>query len=260
MLLLPLMQACSSGDYYKISQKAYRLKVQTLGVLPLLVDEDSAIVHPDGEELVNVLRCHNAAKEVRLIEILKGGKDYFDVRPVAGNPQQLFGRLVSTDSLCGEGSALYRSYYFNAAAVAELTERNVVDALLVIILNGVVRPEKRWDRMHLSYLEADYNMILATAFVVLPSGEVVWEYPGQPGEAFLELQYPAFDEAYYNKTDKVKIRHITLAGLERVLAETDRDFLGRTAFPRPYQEVFERIDSALKPGLLPLKSKKGKSL
>jgi len=113
-----------------------------------------------------------------------------------------------------------------------------------------VRPTKRWDRRHLAYLEAPYNEIMATAAVVMPSGEVVWEYPGASDGPFLFLQYPDFDEAFYNRSEEVKIKYISLAGLDRTMGESERSLFGRTTFPARYLELFESVSAALKPGLL----------
>lgn len=249
-LLLPTLLLVGCGGFFKVPSAEYRQRVQTLGVLPLLVDGDSAITHPDREAVVDLLRRQSVYKEDRLIEILKEQKSYFDVRPVAGEPRAIFRDLVKASALRGEGKDRYRSYGFNARVVAEMAERNVVDALLVVVLHGEVLPAKRWDRLHLSYLEAPYNEIRVTAAVVMPSGEVVWEYPGESDAAFLFLQYPDFDKAYYNKTEEVDIEYITAAGLERTLAEADRGILGRTTFSSHYRRLFEAIASALKPGLL----------
>jgi len=87
--------------------------------------------------------------------------------------------------------------------------------------------------------------------VVLPDGRVVWEYPGEGGEKFLELQYPDFDEAYYNKTDQVAIKFISVPGLDRTLGEQAGGFFKKEEFPKPYNAFFEDLVKALKPGLLP---------
>lgn len=247
ILLVALLLSGCSGGFFKIPKEEYRQTVRTLGVLPLLVDEASTITHPEREEVVALLRRTSAGQEGRLMELLRAQKAYFDVRPVTGDPRQLFASLVKTVRLRGEGEKLYRHYDFTDATVASLAQRNVVDALLVVILNGVERSEKRWDRMHLNYLEASYNDVVATAAVVLPSGEIVWEYPGEEG--FLPLQYPDFDEASYNKTDRVRVKYITPVGLERTLAEQDRGLLGKKAFSRRYQDLFDSMVAALRPGL-----------
>lgn len=243
-----LMAGCAGS--FKVPEAEYRQRVQTLGVLPLLVDGNSAITHPDREAVVELLRRHSLDRHPRLIDILKEQKGYFDVRPVEGNPRELFRSLVKSDALRGTGADIRRRYDFNSRVASDLAEQNVVDALLVIVLHGEVRPAKRWDRRRLAYLEAPYNEILATAAVVMSSGEVVWEYPVAADGAFLYLQYPDFDEAFYNKSDEVRIKYISLAGLDRTLGESDRSLFGRRVFPVKYRELFESVAAALKPRLL----------
>jgi hypothetical protein len=100
----------------------------------------------------------------------------------------------------------------------------------------------------LSYLEAPFNSVMASAAVVLPSGEILWEY--QASEPFLDLQYPAFDDAYYNREEEIGIRFITLGGLEKHFQEPGSKWLQDTVLAKPYQELFDRLVTDLKPGLL----------
>jgi len=254
-----LLVGCSSG-FFKIPKEEYRQTVRTLGVLPLLVDADSTITHPEREVVVDILRRTSSGREGRLSELIRENKAYFDVRSVAGDPRQLYAEVVKGSSLRGEGESLYRHYDFADASVASLAQRNVVDALLIVILNGVERQDKRWDRRHLSYLQADFNDIVATAAVVLPSGEIIWEYPGTSDEEFLALQYPDFDEAFYNTTDQVRVKYITSAGLERTLEEQESGMFGKSEFSRRYLRLFTVIAAELKPGLQnPFKAKESSS-
>jgi hypothetical protein len=249
-LLFSILLLAGCGGFFKVPQAEYRQKVQTLGVLPLLVDGDSVFTHPEREAVVELLRRHSSDRHRRLIDLLKEQKGYFDVRPVEGNPRELFRSLVKSDELRGTGADVYRHYDFNSRGASDLAQQNVVDALLVIILHGEVHSAKRWDRRHLAYLEAPYNEIMTTAAVVMPSGEVVWEYPDAVDGVFLFLQYPDFDEAYYNRSDEVRIKNISLAGLDRTLGESERSLFGRSTFPARYRELFESVAAALKPGLL----------
>ncbi|APG27832.1 hypothetical protein A7E78_08280 [Syntrophotalea acetylenivorans] len=247
MVLTVSLTACGAGSF-KVDKEEYRQRVRTLGVVPLLVDANSHVEHPRSQEIGELLRRTSVGQNQHLVDMLKKKKGYFDVRPVSGDGGALFGSLVQGRSLQEGSRGPYYHYSFNARTVAELARQNTTDALLVVVLNGAVRNEKRWDRTRLSYLEAPFNSILATAAVVLPSGEIVWEYQG--GEAFLNLQYPAFDEAYYNQSDEIPTRFISLAGLERNLESSGRKWLKETALPQPYQELFDQLAKELKPGLL----------
>jgi hypothetical protein len=250
IVLLPLLLAACGGGFFKIPKEEYRQTVRTLGVVPLLVDEGSTIVHPERQAVLDLLRRSSAGKEERLAELIRERKGYFDVRTVSAEPGTLYARLVRSGTLRGSGSEQYRHYDFEPAAVAELARRHVVDALLVVVINGVELSQKRWDRMHLNYLEARFNPVQATAAVVLPSGEVIWEWPGSGGEPLLDLQYPDFDEAFYNRTEEVKVKFISLPGLERTLNEEPKGLLGGKPFSARYQQLFGDIAGALQPGLL----------
>lgn len=249
LLLLPLA-GCGSGAY-NIPPEEYQRQVQTLGVLPLMLDEGSVILHPQREEVVRLVRRANIGKEERLIERLREQKLHFDVRPIEGDPKRFFRRLGTTGTLEGEGAERRRVYAFDPGAVKELARQQVVDALLVVIEYGVVRQERRWDRLRLNYLEADFNSLLSSAAIVLPTGVIAWEYRTPPNEVFLPLEYPDFDEAYYNLTEEVQTKFISLPGLERRLAQQERGLLDRRAFHTVYRELFDRMLAALKPKKLP---------
>lgn len=255
-MLLLTITGCGGGSF-AVPKTEYRDRVKTLGVLPLMLDETSEIKHPDRDAIIKMLRHYNTLTQKALIDELIESKYYFDVRPVAGDPRQLFQQLVSSHSLAGKGDSLHRSYVLDPAVIASLTEKTATDALLVIILNGMERQEKRWDRTSLTFLRADYNVIVASAVVVAPDGQVLWEYHGKSGESFLPLQYPDFDEAYYNKTDEVKIRFISTPGLERTLAERTDGLFVKASWPVVYQKFYDQLISELNPGIInPLRNQK----
>ncbi|MDY0267899.1 hypothetical protein [Trichloromonas sp.] len=248
--MVAVLLAGCGGKSFTVPKAEYREKVRTLGVLPLMVDEGSTISHPDRETLIGLLHQYNASTRDLLISLLKEDKQYFDVRAIAGDPREMFGRLVIGQNPRGRGDEEHIGYVFNAAEIAPLIERNVVDAILVVIFNGVDRDEKRWDRTKLTYLRADYNVILASAMVLTADGQVLWEFHGKPGESFLPLQYPDFDEAHYNKTEEVKIRYISLAGLERTLAERADGMFSSASGPLPYHRLYEQLAAELDPGMI----------
>ena len=248
--LVFLVAGCAPGQY-KVPVDEYRQQVKTLGVLPLLVDDRSTILHPDRDAVLELLARHSAGKDQWLVEALREQKAYFDIREVPGDPQTLFRQLVTGSSVQGEGGDRYRRYTFDGAAAAELARRSSVDGLLVVILNGIVRNEKLWDRdrASLNYLQSDHNVVVASAAVVRPSGEVVWDNGGQGGAVLLNLQYPDFDEAYYQLSDQVRLRFVVLAGLDRVLSRRDSGIFLKSSLSQRYKELFDSLTSALTPGL-----------
>jgi hypothetical protein len=255
LILSVLMTGC--GGSFTVPKEQYRERIQTLGVLPLMLDDSSQILHPERTQVVEMLRRYNVATQGLLIDALKLSKNYFDVRDIPGDARDLFGRLVIDRNLCGKGDGLHLGYVFNGGEIASLAEKNVVDGLLIVIFNGIEREESRWDRTKLTYLKAQYNVILVSAFVVSSSGQVLWEYHDKSGENFLPLQYPEFDEAYHNKSDEVKIRYISIPGLERTLAERETEMFGKGSWPRLHKELYEKLVSELSPGFINPLRKKG---
>lgn len=249
-----LLTACGTG-LYKVPTEEYRKEVKTLGVLPVLVDGNSTILHPQRDEIITMLQQASAGREERLIDLLRKNKNYFDVRAVKADPVSLAPRLIRGSTLVTNRNQVSRQYQFDPQVLAELTRNSVVDGLLIVVLNGVEQQEKRWDRTPPDYLESRYNNILATAVVVNSAGKVFWEYPGTAGNAFLNLQYAAFDEAHFNKTEAVKVYFLSPEGVNRTLTEPDRGLFGQSDFPSLYRQTFEKLAGALATGLNELLSK-----
>ncbi|TYO98525.1 hypothetical protein EDC39_106127 [Geothermobacter ehrlichii] len=244
-LLLLAVTACSGGRFH-LARDEYSARVKTLGVVPILVDAGS-FSHPQSAELVALLQKHNRGKAAVLVEKLRSKERYFDVRLVEGDPASLFRRLVAGSRLTGDGGRFYRDYSFSAQGVSEVAADYVVDGLLVVIQSGIERVETRRDRIPVNYLEAPYQSVQVRAVVVLPDGTLAWDYPAQGSATFLDLQYPDFDEAYYNRTDRVKIKFVTLDGLDRALGEVDAGVFGSQKLPKPYADLFDSLTGGLAP-------------
>lgn len=246
-LLLLLLVGCSSGKY-QISKKDYQQKVQVLGVLPLLVDTATEFDYPQKGTLFDLLNRSVVGKHELLVERLREKKGYFDVRPLDGNSE-----LLAVSLLAGEkprdAEGRLQGYQFNSQSVSELAQRNVVDALLVVVFSGARIEETRRSRTLLESLQTNYSDIMATAAVIDRNGEVLWELTGNDTYQAVLLQYADFDEAYYNRTDLVRVKNISVAGIEKVFEETATEE-GEKLLPKMYDELFERIVSGITPGLL----------
>ena len=247
LLLVVLLTACGSGQF-QVSKQEYQSQVQVLGVLPVLVDDSSSLTYPHKDALFDMLKRSAAGQHEILVKRLKEKKAYFDVRELSVNPN------LTGMSLLGAGSPKDEtgrplSYRFDPATVAELTRQNVVDALLIVVLTGAQVEETRRSRTMLETLTTTYNDVLATAAVVDRQGRIMWEMAGKDSFQFLLLQYPDFDEAFYNRTERVKVKNISLSGVERALEESaDGQQQGRV--PRVYDKLFDEVVSGISPGLL----------
>ena len=248
MLLVGLLLVGCSSGVYKVPKDTYRSQVKTLGVLPIIVDGGSAINHSQRDGVVSLLRRTAVGKLESAIETLRKKKGYFDVRYVGEDPQRLLQQLIVAPMQPLAESGLPTGHYYSATAAKHLLEQKVVDALLVVVLSGVEHQEKRRSRNKLETLETVYNDILATAAVVDGRGKVLWEMNGEEADPLLAMQYPDFDEAYFNKTEVVALKEITLAGLERTLTAEQKENQP-PQLAEPYQELIDKLVGGLSPNL-----------
>ncbi len=245
-ILVLLFSGCSWGEY-SISKQEYQSKVQVLGVLPILIDRAGALDYPQKEALYDLLTRSVLGKHELLVERLRKKKGYFDVRVLPGDTD-----LIALSLLSGEESrhedGRPRGYLFNLESVTELTRQNVVDALLVVVFSGAQIEETRRSRTLLETLKTRYNDILATAVVIDREGQVLWRLTDLDSYRVLMLQYPDFDEAYYNRADFVQVKNISWFGIEKALEARlgGREQIG---LPETYDKLFDRIVSGISPGL-----------
>ncbi|MBL4682357.1 MAG: hypothetical protein JKY88_16765 [Pseudomonadales bacterium] len=214
MILFMLLAGCSSGIYH-VPTKEYQQQVKTLGVLPLMVDRRSVIVHPDATQILDLLDRSAAGRSAAVVDELRKKKGYFDVRLVREPARVLAEKLLIKADVDELG--LPRGYRLNPQFLAELCKDSFVDGLLLLNLQAVVHNDKRWSRNTFETLITDYNDIMATASVVAADGRVLWEMNGADATTILPLQYPDFDEAYFNKETAVGLKFIGIAGLEKTL-------------------------------------------
>ncbi|PLX98018.1 MAG: hypothetical protein C0624_14885 [Desulfuromonas sp.] len=248
-IVLLLVSGCSYPSF-NVPAKEYRSKVRTLGVLPLLVDADSDIHHHQGAQVISLLESHNRAADMPLVEMLRNQKGYFDVRLLREDTRELFGQLVSGSQVSGQGAELRLDYDFRVDTAARLIDAHQVDALLVVVLHGIVRTERRWDRAALAvtYLDAPLNLVTVSAYVVDAQGGKLWQLSAERAGTFLDLQYPKFDEAYYNRSDQVATEYLRLEGLENALEVKSEQALPSETLAEPYWSLFRRIVADLDPG------------
>lgn len=246
ILLLPLLSACGSGTF-SVPKEDYQSRVQVLGVLPVLVDNRVDLKYPEQSLLFDVLTRSVTDQHDWLVTQLKEKKGYFDVRKL-NISSNLVGQSLLSGGTDHDEYGRPLGYRFDTATVVELTRQNVVDAVLVVVLSGEHIKEKRRSRTKLETLETWYSDIIASAAVIDRQGQVLWQLAGDDAEHFLTLQYADFDEAYYNRTDVVKVKNITLSGIEKVLSEGADSEKDEPA--KVYRNVLDEIASSISPGLL----------
>ena len=248
ILFLLILGGCVS-KHYQVTPEIYRERVKVLGVLPIMVDAESTILHPQRQEIIDILQQSAREKYLRLSEQLGASAGYREVRPVIIDaPSQL--QLFAGKTLQSGKDGTYRRYQPAPAAVTALARSAGVDGLLVVILNGVENKGKRSERLGPRYLEATFNEIQASAMVLAANGEILWEKSGASGAPFVDLQYADFAEALHNKTDEVAVRFITPDGLRRALQASDKGLFDKEAFPTLYRLLFDSLSEGLAVGNL----------
>lgn len=243
-----LLVGCSSG-VFKVPEKQYRSQVKTLGVLPIIVDDQSAINHSQRDGVVSLLQRTAIGKLESSIEMLRKKKGYFDVRYVGVDPRQMLQQLIVGPLPPTKKTGLPGGYRFSAEGAQQLIGNKVVDALLIVVLTGAEHEEKRWSRNKLEHLTTTFNDIMATAAVIDARGRVLWEMSGRKAYKLLALQYPDFDEAFFNRTDGVVLKEIRLEGLERALTIEQKADQPPRMVPA-YRDLIDNLVDDLSPSLL----------
>lgn len=246
-LAVIVFSGCTSGTF-QVPKQEYQARVQVLGVLPVLIDRNSPTGYPAREPLFDLLSRSVADRQSILAERLRQKKGYFDVRVLNVNPELIALSLLSAGNTHDvSGSPL--GYRFDRETVSALSKQNVVDALLVVVLSAEQIEQTRRSRTMLESLKTRYDDIVATAAVIDREGQILWQLAGEEAFPLVTLQYADFDEAYYNKTDLVKLKNISLSGIEKTLDEVadDQDADG---LPEKIDQLFKRIVSSISPGLL----------
>jgi len=242
-----LLAGCADKTQFTVSVEEYQQKVRTLAVLPVLVDGET-IDHPQAADVALMLEQEGRALAAQLVERLRKKGGYFDVRLA---PAVSLVDLVAAKATVGEEAATHLEYTLSTPAVAETCETAVADAVLAVFIHGVKRTEKRWNphSMRLEYLSTAFSSVLWTAEVVDKSGTLLWRHVEPAGEVLLPLDYADFTEAYWNRSDEVKVKPITLRGLQRTVSEPNEGLFVNKELPKLFDGMVQTMVDQLSPGL-----------
>lgn len=225
-LLLVLVVTGCAQNYYNVPRETYEQKVRVLGVAPIMLDADSDIRHPEKGEVLKIIREANRKNEREPVELLKNTGEYFSVRFLEDEADQLYTTIVSRRERRDDAGVVYNKYFYKPDEIRRFVERNNVDAVLLITVSGITMSEKIYSSNLLAYLEENYNNLIMTAQIVDADGAVLWEYPNfrqrfltySPLFAF---QYPDFEEARANMTDQVKVKFKSIPGVGRAFTKSE---------------------------------------
>lgn len=266
LLILSLQLVGCAANYYNVPRETYEKKVRVLGVAPLMLDADSDIRHPEKGEIVKIVREANRKNEKELVDILKSNGEYFSVRFLDDEAEQLFAAVVSRRERRDDAGVVYNKYFYKPEEIKKYIERHNVDAVMLVTVSGISMVEKIYSNNFLAYLEENYNNLIMTAQIVDAAGTVLWEYPNfrQRFVTFsplFALQYPDFEEARANLTDQVKIKFKSIPGIGRAFTRSEsssvkglkqvsvlynKQFADMTAFLQYFRNPFEDKKSAKK--------------
>lgn len=248
-------------NYYNIPRETFEKKVRVLGIAPIFVDGESDIRHPEKEALVKLIKDVNVKNDKELVARLKETGSFFSVRPIEGDPDQLFSTLVFRRERRDDAGVVYNKYFYKLPELRELITSNHVDAVMFTVVSGLTRKETVFSSNLLSYLESDYNFLVMTAQILDGDGNILWEYPNfrqhSPSlPALLPLQYPDFDEAKANASNKVEVKFKTIPGIGRALNPTEESAQGKAKYSTIYGALFDDMTSLLQPETKPFWAKK----
>jgi len=225
LVLILFVTGCAQ-NYYNVPRETYEKKVRVLGVAPIMLDADSDIRHPQREEILNTIRQTSRQSEKVLVDILKSNGEYFTVRFLDGDAEQLFSTIVSRRERRDDAGVVYNKFFYKPDEIRKYIERNNVDAVMLVTVSGITMLEKVYSNTNLAYLEENYNNLIMTSQIIDPDGTLLWEYPNfrQRFIAFSKLfalQYPDFDEARANLTDQVNVKYKSIPGIVRAFKQSE---------------------------------------
>jgi hypothetical protein len=256
-LALLLMAACNifgcAHNYYNIPQETLEKQVKVVGVAPIFTDADSDIRHPEKDAVVRLIQASNAKNEKEFIARLRGTGIFYAVRPVDGEPTRLFSTLYSNRERRDDAGVIYNKYFFKKDEVKRLISENGLDAIMFITVSGITKPGKEYSSNFLSYLDTDFNYLIMTAQMLDRDGVTIWEYPNFRKRSlsyppFFLLQYPDFDEATANLSEKVDVKFKTVPGVAAALAKTEASAANGPPVSTLYVKQYDEMLSLLKNG------------
>jgi len=251
LLISGVISGCVQ-NHFNVPIDNFADKVKILGVIPIIVDADSDISHPQKEQLIRIVTDMNRKYEQQFVRKLKGTGNFFTVALMEVDPQRTFGNLLSRREKRDDATILYNKYFLNNDELRDYIKKNKLDAVMLIVVSGLTRTEKLYSSDLLSSLTSDYNFLTMTAQIFDPNGVLLWEYPNFRGRILtyypmINLQYPDFSEAEANLSDKAQVKYKTLDGIKRSLDKKQKDLLLReTQETEIYGKQFDEMLDFLK--------------
>ncbi len=240
-------------NYYSIPKESYEQKVRVLGVAPIFMDAESDIRHPERDTLVNLIKEYSRKNEQELVAQLRESGGYFTVQLLDDDPDKLFSNLFSRRERREDAGIAYNKYFYKGPELKELIKRNGLDALMLVVISGITMNDTIYSSNLLSTLDTNYNNMILTSQIIDPDGSILWEFPNFRQRRltfppFLRLQFPDFEEAKANQTDKVEVKYKSIPGINRALSKGDSSSVRtNVTVSEAYSGLFDEMMSMLRP-------------
>lgn len=251
LLISGLISGCAQ-NHFNVPIENFAEKVKVLGIIPIIVDTDSDIRHPQKEQLIQILTDTNRKYEQQFVRKIKATGNFYTVALMDGDPQKIFSNLLYRREKRDDATILYNKYFLKNDELRDYIKKNNLDAVMMIVVSGLTRSDKIYSSNLLSSLKSDYNFMTMTAQIMDSDGTVLWEYPNFRRRLLtyypmINLQYPDFSEADANLSSKASVKFKTLEGLQRSLDKKQKDLLLReTQETEIYGKQFDEMLDLLK--------------
>lgn len=242
-------------NFYNVPQETLAENVKVLGVVPVMIDTETDVRHPQKDELFTLLMNTNRTYERSLATLLKKKNSFYTVLQLDNDPKAVFTSILARRERRDDASIQYNKYFWKQDAIADLIKKNSVDAVMVVVISGITKRDRVYSDTFFNYLDADYNMLIMTAQVLDAKGNILWEYPNfikKPMsvqlsyEPLFSLQYPDFNAAKANLNPKIEVKFKTLEGIKRAFNKRTQDWLFReTGDSELYMQQFEEMVSMM---------------
>lgn len=250
-LLATVISGCSQ-NHFNVPTENFADKVRVLGVVPIIMDADSDIRHPQKEQLISLVTEMNRNYEQQFVSKLKATGDFSTVVLLDGDPQSIFGKLSARREKRDDASILYNKYFWKNDELRDYIQKNNLDAVMLIVISGLTKSDKVMSIGQMKSLASDYNYLIITAQILDANGATLWEYPNfrqniLRHDPLINLEYPDFNEAEANLTTSANVKFKTIEGIRRTFEQKRKDLLLReTREPEVYGKQFDEIVSLLR--------------
>ena len=238
-------------NHFNVPVKNFASKVKVLGVVPIIVDVDSDIKHPQREQLLQLVAEMNRKYELQLVRKLKATGSFYSVVLLDGEPQKIFSSMLSRREKRDDATIQYNKFFWRTEELQEYLRKNKLDAVMMVLVSGISKSDKISSGSLLTSLTSEYNYLIMTAQILDGDGMILWEYPNfrrriLAYSPMINLQYPDFSEAEANLSEKADVKSKTIEGIKRAFELKNTDLLMRdTMEPKVYGTQFDEMVSLL---------------